>query len=234
MKTLSLIFFLSLLSFSFVFGNEEIKLDENSPINVRLSDEKVYDKYLNDKEFDYTHEIVKTPITLWDKILNWIMKMISKLFGYGMKTPELQYIFVILVISLVVFLLLKSDIVKLFVRNRKRAELDYKTENEDIRKLNVDNIIKEAIINKNFKRAVRYLYLKLLKELDKRELILWKINKTNRDYANELAKRNLKKEFKELSLYYEYVWYGDFEISETGFENIHKRFKNQGIYSVKN
>ena len=116
--------------------------------------------------------------------------------------------------------MLKSDIAKLFVRNRKRAELDYKTENEDIRKLNIDDIISEAIKNKNFKRAVRYLYLELLKELDKRELILWKINKTNRDYANELAKRNLKKEFKELSLYYEYVWYGDFEISEIGFENI--------------
>ncbi len=62
-------------------------------------------------------------------------------------------------------------------------------------------------------------------QLDKRELIEWRIDKTNRDYANELGKKKSKKEFKELTLYYEYVWYGDFEINLTGFENIHMHYK---------
>lgn len=226
MKTFSLIFLFFVLNFSYAFSKEEIKLDEDSPINVRLADEKAFEKYQNDKEFDYSREIPQKQVTLWDRIWNWIAKMIFELIGKSIEVPQIRYAFIIIILSIVVFLLLKTDALKLFVSNRKRAKIDYETEKEDIRKLNIDEIISQAIKNKNFRKAVRYLYLKLLKELDNRELINWEINKTNRDYSNELKKSELKKEFKELSVYYEYVWYGDFEINQTMFENINKQFKN--------
>jgi len=213
-------------TFAFAFAEEEVevKTDTNETINIRKLDEKSIEKYLNDKDFDYSYELAQAPISLWDRIWNWLMEKLASLFGRSFNVPEVRFVFVVLILILIVFLLLRTEIGKLFFTNKKRAGIDYEIEKEDIRKLDIDQIIVEAISQKNYRKAVRYLYLKLLKELDKKELISWTFNKTNFDYAQELKKKELQSDFKLLSKYYEYIWYGDFQINENRFQGIHEKY----------
>lgn len=210
---------------AFAFAEEEIKEDKDSPVKVRQVNEKVFEKYEKDEEFNYMRELVQAPVSLWDKFWNWVNYWISKLFRTSFETPEVRFVFVVAVIILVVILLLKAEIGKLFFKNRQRESINAVAEIEDIRKIKIDDIITQAIEDRNYRKAVRYLYLKLLKELDKKDFISWTINKTNREYALEL-KRELKPDFKKLSRFYEYVWYGDFEVNKNGFEAIHEHYKN--------
>jgi len=158
--------------------------------------------------------------------VHWLQYILLDIFDIGINNKMIRTIIIIGVLSLIVFLLLKTEISSLFFNNRKRAKINYEAENEDIRKINLDQIIEDAIKQNDFRKAVRYLYLKLLKELDSKGFIAWRINKTNRDYSSELTKKELKPDFKYLSMVYEYVWYGDFAIQQIGFETIHSNYKN--------
>jgi hypothetical protein len=70
------------------------------------------------------------------------------------------------------------------------------------------------------------LYLKSLKELNKKNLIHWSIQKTNSDYLNELRSGPLKKSFKDTTLIFEYIWYGDFHIDEPLLQKVKVSFDN--------
>jgi len=55
-------------------------------------------------------------------------------------------------------------------------------------------------------------------------MIAWRINKTNRDYMTELAGSRLTGSFDMLSSFYEYTWYGDFNLTPEQFGFIRERF----------
>jgi len=86
-------------------------------------------------------------------------------------------------------------------------------------------LIAGAISNKNYRLAVRYHYLQTLQKLSLKEIIQFASDKTNYQYVNELAGKPYKKAFASLTLSYEYVWYGAFEIDENIFSAIQNQFK---------
>jgi Domain of unknown function (DUF4129) len=55
-------------------------------------------------------------------------------------------------------------------------------------------------------------------------LIAWKKDKTNRDYLNEIRGRNNYNDFRQLTLVYEIVWYGDTPVKQEEFSNVHRLF----------
>ena len=92
--------------------------------------------------------------------------------------------------------------------------------NKDLLKL-----IKQAIDQKNYRLAIRFYYLNILKQLEDNELITWEQQKTNEDYINEIPKENIKSSFKDLTRLYDFVWYGNFEIDETKFVKVATNFE---------
>jgi len=64
--------------------------------------------------------------------------------------------------------------------------------------------------------------------LIKQTTIEWHFDKTNNDYLNEIKDSQTKSLFKRVSYIYDYVWYGEFPIDETGF-NKNKNDFNQLI-----
>ncbi len=96
---------------------------------------------------------------------------------------------------------------------------------EDIHKMDIDSIVKEAIAKKEYRRATRLMYLNLLKRLSTKKMISWEENKTNRDYLYEIKDRSLRSEFEGTTLMYEYVWYGDAEIDESSFSIVRSSFQ---------
>jgi hypothetical protein len=56
-------------------------------------------------------------------------------------------------------------------------------------------------------------------------MIDFRPNKTNIDYFAELApKKAIQKQFGEISLAFEYVYYGDFLLNKSRFEKINNEF----------
>ena len=86
-------------------------------------------------------------------------------------------------------------------------------------------LINQAISVKNYRMAVRYHYLQSLQKLSSKAVIQFAPDKTNYQYVRELSGKTYKNAFASLTLHYEYVWYGEFEVDENIFNAIQNKFK---------
>ena len=116
------------------------------------------------------------------------------------------------------------DIAGAFYRKRKQTGLAFEIVPEDIRTLDFDRLIDEAVAVRNYRRAVRLLYLKTLKALAAHHLIDWQRDKTNHEYIDELPQPTLRRAFADLTMLFEYVWYGDFAVDEAVFGRVQRSF----------
>jgi hypothetical protein len=90
----------------------------------------------------------------------------------------------------------------------------------------IDKFLRLALESKNYKLAVRLLYLGVLQNLHEAELIIWKKEKTNRDYLSEMRQHRAYSELRELTLAFDIVWYGDTEIPESTYHQLSQAFKS--------
>ena len=135
----------------------------------------------------------------------------------------LVWIFIIAAfVAVVIWFLVVSD-VRLF---RKKAvpilsEQDL-AQVEDIFSINYDQELDKAIAEENYRLGVRLMYLHILRLFSERDIIHYKIERTNSDYLVQLYNTSYYKDFFRLTRNFEYVWYGKFDISSAAFEMIRK------------
>lgn len=89
-----------------------------------------------------------------------------------------------------------------------------------------DALIAKAVQEKNYRLAVRYSFLQSLKKLSDSGLVQFSADKTNYQYVIELRGKPYEKPFASLSLNYEYVWYGKFEIGEDTYARLSRNFRS--------
>lgn len=132
------------------------------------------------------------------------------------------------IISYILFLIVKNASLKQKDKKGTQTNLqDDSTPVENIKELEVDRLLREALTSGNYRLAIRICFLGLLKKLDEDGLIVWKKDKTNRDYLSELySKSRYFNEVKTVTLAYEQVWYGDHDLHQHSYENIISAFKN--------
>lgn len=87
-------------------------------------------------------------------------------------------------------------------------------------------LISQAESTNNYRLAIRYYYLWLLRSLNEKELIDYDPEKTNSDYKNELETSELSKQFDYTSYLYNYIWYGEFDVDQAQFEKSKRAFTN--------
>ena len=94
-----------------------------------------------------------------------------------------------------------------------------------------DRNISMALEKGNYRLAIRYHYLKVLQSLAVKKLIEPAADKTNYQYVREMTHRPYQNDFASLTLSYEYVWYGEFNIDEKLYAKIAPGFSgfNQKI-----
>jgi hypothetical protein len=191
-----------------------------------------FQKNYDDANFKY--EIKATGTSQWERFKAWLYRILSELFSTGDKVQGSSWttiairVIAIAVILFVVYLIVKAILNKesvwIFGRSRKNITVNDITE-EDIRQMNFGQMIEETKKENNYRLAIRYYYLWLLKRLANREIIDWHWEKTNGDYLYEIKDNNLRKDFEYLSYVYEYSWYGDFPIDEAAFSKAEKAFQ---------
>ena len=216
-----------------------LKID-SSKFAIRHLDTAAINKYKSDPAFNYV--VKKTTMTwwdlfwrwvweLWDSFWQWVGHLLAALFGHihlgGHAVSILEFILIGLAVAFVVYLILLLigiDFLKLFKKKQAGIEIPYAESLENIHQINFDEAIDNAISVKDYRLAVRLLYLRSLKQLSDAGLINWKIEKTNSAYLNELKDEEQRRRFSIVTRQFEYVWYGDFPVDGNSFSNINAFF----------
>ena len=182
-------------------------------------DTETYNKFKQDKAYDYHNEAAKSPSLssiITEAIFKWLLKNINPNITTQQVKTTLWIITAIVII--IILLLLYFYRPSLFYFNREKKS-NFQIEDEDIHSVDFEKMIEKAIKSQQYSDAIRWCYLQLLKELHQRELISWDPNKTVNEYTYEIKRSDLKPDFRKLSLQFLYYRYGNFDASHDAFNH---------------
>jgi Domain of unknown function (DUF4129) len=123
-----------------------------------------------------------------------------------------------------VYILIREPRNRKFVRP-KPVVVDLDNLEAHIHETDLERFIREALEQGNYNLAVRVYYLQMIKNLSLLQHIVWKRDKTNRDYCRELSGHELAAEFNTNTRTFEQVWYGNATITEPVFRVIETQMK---------
>ncbi len=190
-------------------------------------------KYKSDKAFDYNE--YKYQSKFWTKVKRWIYNVLYAIFkwlfgqkkavGYLSKFIKIiPYLGLAALIFIIIRFLFVSNFIRYFRDNDAEAKVSYGEDEEIIRKKDIDTLLKDAIEKENFRLALRYYYLMLLKKLEKNNIIKWEPQKTNFEYLKEIKHKEFKDKFKLFTKWYDYIWYGKYPLNSFEFSTISGQF----------
>ncbi|MCQ9636593.1 DUF4129 domain-containing protein [Chryseobacterium sp. WG23] len=204
-----------------------------------VSENRVYSKEFKEnipsrykgKEYDYS--VTKPRESFWQKLMRKIGQLLQSIFGETAlsKSAELTTVlirlFAIILVGFLLYFIIRYMLGKdgSFIFGRKNKKINIKVEelHENIHEINFPESIAKFEHEGDYRSAVRYQFLFILKKLSDKKLIDWNPEKTNKDYTMELKAPHLKNEFSNLAYIFDYVWYGEFNIEEQSY----RKFKNQ-------
>lgn len=207
------------------FGQDSLKvqIDSSRVIEKRFSEE--LSKKYQGNEFDYESSLEGEMQNFIARAIYWFMNKIADTFGFQIdpgayKIIELLFYGILILIALYIIVrLLVGTKASSFFSKKSSQLAPLNIQEEHIDSVDLDQFIRNALARKNYRLAIRYMYLKVLKELSIRNLISWHFDKTNRDYYEEIEDPQLKDNFKKVSYLYDHVWYGEFDLDAGGFAN---------------
>ncbi|NOS93627.1 MAG: DUF4129 domain-containing protein [Cyclobacteriaceae bacterium] len=201
----------------------EVPANDSTYVERHFSTEKI-ESFKADSEFVYGRPMQVE--SFWDRILYWLIQVIDRIFYFTTNTwigKALLYGSAILLLGYVVLKLLKIDAKNLFYKSSPSNMLAT-SEHENIHELNFDKLIAQAVEKRNYREAVRLTFLYSLKKLADANLIKWVPGKTNDDYMREIKNHPSLPRIMELRYYFDYAWYGHFEIDPSTYTAIQNAF----------
>lgn len=206
-----------------------LPIDSSSVLTERQIGEDLGKKYTGE-DFDYD---VKTgeSTNLLSRFVRWFLNAISSTFGFDISPNTLlilEYIIYALMGVLVIYLLVRMFVNEKFsaiFSKKARSIIDLDLSEQHIESIDLDSLMEEALKNGDYRLAVRYQFLKILKLLSQKNIIDWHFEKTNVDYEREITETQLQLEFKKASYLYENIWYGEQPIDASAYAKTDLRFK---------
>ena len=179
-----------------------------SPTDTLVCDTAQLARWQSDPVYNYNRELIAPEINLFEWINKQFGEFLREIFGSRFAD---EYSELILVCIAVVILLLVSWFVykkrpELFMRSGKRT-LPYTVEEDTIYGVDFPEGINEALSQRNYREAVRLLYLQTLKQLS---------DKTPTQYLYEVR----LPAFRQLTNHFLQVRYGNFEATEELFRTM--------------
>jgi hypothetical protein len=192
-----------------LFSTAEIK-----PVEGRIVPRQKIDELKKDDAFWYANAEREKPkpaeLPVWQK--GWF--------------KTIMWIVIIATFIAIIILFLSSSNVFLFRRQSKKLSTDEEMQelNEDIFSIDYEKEIQKAINSQNYRLAIRYLYLRTLRNLSEKGIIKYSQEKTDQDYVMQLFGTEYYKDFFRITRDFEYAWYGQFPISAHAFEVVQSHF----------
>ncbi len=206
-------------------AEQNIAIDTSS--NNRILSDSLLNPYLEDEAFQEMLE-EQARVSFWGAIKNWLWEHIfSHVFSEGMM-PLWETLFYLIILAIFIYFISRFFNVSyrgLFFGQKSRPgqvstgiihDVDLHTD--------LAERLNEAINDKNYREALRILYVQTLQKLNLHKHIVLSRGKTNLEYYRELGDPDLKSKFQQLTLFFDYVWYGEFPISQKRFANFKQYF----------
>lgn len=195
-------------------------------VEFRIPDEKKIEEYKKDPRFHY--QVKEKELSWWDKVKYRIFRAINNFFGSVANSGVLTVVIVVVIVLVICLIIMKLYGVnfRTLIGRKKMDTPDIDIYTENVHEMNFDVLITNALKNKDYRLAIRFLYLKNLKQLSDKDIIIWSANKTNYSYQFEINDNALRSKFLETTLIFDYVWYGEFVVSEEQFSDIYSRMNN--------
>ena len=200
---------------------------DSTPVSTRAFSPEHLQKLKSDPELQY-EEVPTIAESLLDRFWMWLGQLVKALLDSttGVNIGKiLLYVIGIALLVVLIMMLLKVDAFKVFYSGKGAAPTRYNIIEENIHEMDFEALIQQAIGQKDYRRGVRLVFLYALKLLADKHLIEWQQGKTNHDYVAEVSALELKEGLNELSVYFDYAWYGNFTVSPEMFKKI------QGIFT---
>jgi hypothetical protein len=183
-KSISILFilliFLTQGNFIQIFAQDTIvqqntqKLEtDQTKLKVRPVPHKKIEDFRNNNAFKYDQ--VNLPgVDFWSIFWYWVNKIIDAIFSNKGVAPYIRYLVMLLVLAFVVYKIFGGGFSGLFSQNKKiKGKSGFEYAEEDIYQQDLDEKLNKAIQDRNYREAIRFYYIKLLKELDINNLIKW-------------------------------------------------------------
>ena len=199
---------------------------DNSQIDPFAPPNEKLENYRSDDDFNYLEEREQKP-SIIDEIWRWLYNKILRFFFGARANPigkGILYGAMVLVAVIIILKIIESRISKPIGRGGNDISLNIDDELIDSEP-DFDELIAKAEKKDDIKLALRLNYLKVLKNMADREIITYSRDKTNRDYIYEIDNSILRNIFSGMTIYFEYVYYGEFSPTR----EIYNKVKNSVV-----
>jgi hypothetical protein len=205
---------------AFLVTHDTLKIQERRINQVTL------EKFKADPAFQYGRP--QEGISPWQRFLFWLLSMVGKLLFFVTQTWLGRILFYTMLGGILLWVILKLlniDARDLFYRSNAPTKINYNLTEENIHELDFDKLIETAVQKNEYRSAVRLTFLYALKKLSDANAIHWLPGKTNDDYLNEIKIPAASPRLQELRYYFDYTWYGHFEVNENTYEEVKRSFE---------
>ncbi len=193
---------------------------DNSTVQPRLPQKETIEDYKKDSDLNYAETKV-SDTSWWEDFWRWFRSLFRIDLPKGQKAWQdpLFWIFIGVLVAAIVYFIFKNEIATIFNRSGDGKAQNLRTEFLDLSTdaQTLESQLKKAIDEKNHREAVRLYYTLTLKTLTDSGKIDFRIDKTNNEYLYEMPDGALRQPFKNLTFYFDYIFYGKFEATESIF-----------------
>ncbi len=195
------------------------------PLAVRKVEQKNWDDA--SEGLDYSKDVPKPPKERkppsfggFDGI-NWT----SMTQGWGDFFQVLAVLIAVAAIAFGIWRMLQAPRNKQIPKSRDGVEITFDNLDDYLHETDLERFLREALAQGNDPLAVRLYYLQIIKSLSEKNAIKWSREKTNRDYLREMRGHQSAGQFREATLIYERVWYGNQTLSAAEFATLEPQMK---------
>jgi hypothetical protein len=147
----------------------------------------------------------------------------NKTEGLGKFLELISYVLIGALILLLLYSIVKNIKLKKSSQAASFVDLD---KIDDIQSLDLASMLRNALQNADFKLALRLRFLMVLQQLQSKNLISWKSEKTNRAYVRELAHTRYGDSFGDLSYIFENSWYGNQTVDQSRYNYFDQKYSD--------
>ena len=218
-------------SIVYTIESDTLKLDDS-----KLEPRKFDDLHDTHNGEDFIYERNKENSGWWTRFKQWLNDLFSDWFDIKNSDEASNITDLMLQIGAIIIFLLVAYFIFKAVMNNEGSWVFGKSSDKNIipvtdieSNLSITDfkkLTKEAEKSEEYRLAVRYYYLWLLKNLTNAEVIDYDVEKTNSDYYSEISSEEIKKQFSYTSYLYNYIWYGEFDVSKMDFDKAKSAFTN--------
>ena len=175
---------------------------------------------------DLTTKLSRWLGNVWSSFWEWLLPNSQGSSLWSFVIHVLPYIILFVFVAFIIWLFYKLNPGAKLMKSKDKPDVFFTEEEEIIKTRDIQKLIDKALLKQNYRLAVRYYYLLILKRLTDAELIEYEFDKTNSDYFTEITSETLNSAFRKATNIYDYIWYGNFTVIEADFNKAQTIFNS--------